>query len=374
MTNENLNKWYSIRNVDQLDSPAFVLYPERVKKNIRLLKAMIDDPSRLRPHAKTHKTKEATLLMMAEGINKFKCATIAEGEMLAMCGAADVLFAYQPEGPKLNRLATLVQKYPATQFSCLTDNLPGANEISGLFASLKMKLPVYIDLDIGQHRTGIVPGKEAIALFVHCSKLAGIDPKGLHAYDGHLHDKDLHARTAKCNDAFAKVQQMNDELKNAGYGEQTIIAGGSPTFPIHAQRKKVECSPGTFVFWDEGYLENCEEQPFLPAAVLVTRIISLPGNNRICLDLGHKSVSSENELGKRVFFPSDPNLKAISHSEEHLVMEAAQGHSYKPGDVMYGLPWHVCPTVALYERAYIIEDGNISGEWKIIARDRKITV
>jgi D-serine deaminase-like pyridoxal phosphate-dependent protein len=312
--------------------------------------------------------------MMAEGINKFKCATIAEAEMLAMCGAADVLLAYQPEGPKLNRLALLVQKYTATQFSCLTDNIPGAREISNLFGSLQIRFPVYIDLDIGQHRTGIAPGKEALALYAECSKLPGIEIKGLHAYDGHIHDKDLNIRTEKCNDAFLRVHQMSEELIKAGYGEQIIIAGGSPTFPIHAQRKKVECSPGTFIFWDQGYLQNCEEQPFLPAVVLVTRIISLPGSNRICLDLGHKSVGSENEISKRVFFPSAPALNPISHSEEHFVMETTHAHFYKTGDVMYGIPWHVCPTVALYERAYTVENGEITGEWKILARDRKITV
>ncbi|HEX8357941.1 MAG TPA: D-TA family PLP-dependent enzyme, partial [Segetibacter sp.] len=47
---------------------------------------------------------------------------------------------------------------------------------------------------------------------------------------------------------------------------------------------------------------------------------------------------------------------------------------YKTGDVLYGLPFHICPTVALYERAVVIENGKAVAEWKIIARDRKITV
>src|SRR5436309_3559529 len=93
--------WYRINDIDKLDTPALVIYPERVKQNIETLKSMIDDVSRLRPHAKTNKSKEATLLMLAAGITKFKCATIAEAEMLGMCNALDVLLAYQPVGPKL---------------------------------------------------------------------------------------------------------------------------------------------------------------------------------------------------------------------------------------------------------------------------------
>src|ERR1700710_1787043 len=108
--------WYTIKDIDQLDTPALVIYPERVKENIRILKRMIDDVARLRPHVKTHKCTETALLMMNAGINKFKCATIAEAEMLGMCKAPDVLLAYQPIGPKLDRFIQLILLYSNTRF------------------------------------------------------------------------------------------------------------------------------------------------------------------------------------------------------------------------------------------------------------------
>jgi D-serine deaminase-like pyridoxal phosphate-dependent protein len=83
-------------------------------------------------------------------------------------------------------------------------------------------------------------------------------------------------------------------------------------------------------------------------------------------------VAAENELAKRVYFLNAPDLKPVSQSEEHLVLDAGEGHSYKPGDVLYGVPLHVCPTIALYERGYTVEEGKVSGEWKIVARDRRI--
>ena len=112
-----MNEWYHIKNINSIDSPALIIYPGRVAENISTLKTMIDDVQRLRPHVKTHKTKEAALLMMLAGINKFKCATIAEAEMLAIINAPDVLLAYQPVGPKLQRFIELIKKYPATKFS-----------------------------------------------------------------------------------------------------------------------------------------------------------------------------------------------------------------------------------------------------------------
>ena len=97
-----------------------------------------------------------------------------------------------------------------------------------------------------------------------------------------------------------------------------------------------------------------------------------PDSSKICLDLGHKSVAAENPVTHRVFFPDAPELIPLSQSEEHLVLEAGTGHSWKIGDVLYGIPFHVCPTVALYERTYTIENQQITGEWRTLARDKKI--
>ena len=135
----------------------------------------------------------------------------------------------------------------------------------------------------------------------------------------------------------------------------------------------MECSPGTFVYWDKTYLQYTE-QHFVPASLVVARIISLPTERKLCIDLGHKSISSENELSNRVYFLNAPELKFVSHSEEHLVAEAPLGHAYKAGDVLYGLPVHICPTCALYERASVVQNNEVISEWKMIARDRKITV
>lgn len=370
--------WFEIKNINELDSPALVVFPERIKHNIQLVIDMIGDVNRLRPHIKTHKSAEVARLMMQAGIKKFKCATIAEAEMLAQCNTSparmtqsdgDVLLAYQPLGPKLKRFISLIQKYPGTKFSCLTDNIAAADEQSAAFEKTNLSVPVYFDLNVGMNRTGISPDEKAIELYKHCSVLKGITVTGLHAYDGHIRDVDFEIKKQKCDEAFALVKKLNEELKLP-----VTIAGGSPTFSVHCKRENTECSPGTFVYWDKGYTDLCPEQKFLPAAVLVTRVISLPTSSRLCFDLGHKSVAAENEISKRVFFPAAPGLKAVSQSEEHLVVEAGEGHTYKTGDVFYGLPYHICPTVALYERVYTIEGNNVKGEWKNVARDRKISL
>jgi D-serine deaminase-like pyridoxal phosphate-dependent protein len=387
------NPWYRIENIDQLDTPALVVYPGRVRENIRLAVEIAGSPTRLRPHVKTHKSPDAAGLMLAAGIRQFKCATIAEAEMLAIAGAEDVLLAYQPIGPKAVRLAALIRKYPDTLFSCLIDRPEAATAMAHTFAAAGLNVPVYLDLNLGMDRTGIAPGPEALELYRHALRLEGITLVGLHAYDGHIRDADINDRTKKCNEAFAAVTALQTEIAalRPDFPPLTIIAGGSPTFPIHARRNpsasgttaapsatavpaEFQCSPGTFVYWDKGYADGCKEQPFSPAALVVTRVISLRGDTRLCLDLGHKSIAAENEIGRRVHFLNAPDLRPVSQSEEHLVVEAGPGHGYAIGDIFYGVPYHICPTVALYERAFTVEDGQLTGDWKNTARDRTLTV
>ncbi len=159
-----MNDWYDIKNIEEIDSPALVLYPDRISKNISLAKEIMGDVNHLRPHVKTNKIAEVCSMMLNAGITKFKCATIAEAEMLAMVQAPDVLLAYQPVGPKILRFITLIKTYPETLFSCLVDNVEIAQQLSYLCEQNNIVLPVYIDVNVGMNRTGIAPQKTLVLI------------------------------------------------------------------------------------------------------------------------------------------------------------------------------------------------------------------
>ncbi|MGI4820239.1 MAG: D-TA family PLP-dependent enzyme [Janthinobacterium lividum] len=365
-------EWFEILNAEAVDTPALAVYPDRVRRNLAQLTASIDDIARLRPHIKTHKSPEAVRLTQAAGITKFKCATIAEAELLGQCQAPDVLLAYQPVGPKAQRFVALLERYPSTQFACLVDHPAAAAHLNALASASGLTVRVFIDLNVGMNRSGITPAA-AVDLYQRCAALPHLAVVGLHVYDGHIHDEDLATRTARCHAAFAPVEELVGQLRAAGFNP-VIVAGGTPTFPIHAARLGVECSPGTFIYWDGGYGRAYTEQPFEPAALVLSRVVSLPDATKLCLDLGHKSIASESPLDKRVTFLNAPKLRVVGHSEEHLVVEAGPGHGYQLGDLLYGLPHHICPTVALHERAVVIENHYVAGEWPTLARNRTITL
>lgn len=361
-------------NFEHLDSPALLVYPEIVRNNIAEMIKMAGSANRLRPHIKTHKTAEGIHLMQEQGLFKFKCATIAEAELLATNNAKDVLLAHQPVGTKIDRFIKLINTYPATLFSTIVDDIDQAKIIAKKCNDASIKLNVYIDLNVGMNRTGIVPDDRAIDLYEYLQSAGSLQFQGLHVYDGQHRQSIPEDREQACDMTFQQVYTWIKKLEQKGYERPLIIAGGSPSFSIHAKHHDRECSPGTNIFWDHGYSIICPEQHFTPAVHVLTRVISKPSSNRICLDLGHKAVAAENEISKRIYFPEHPELKPVGQSEEHLVMETPHPENYNVGDCLIGIPYHICPTVALHESLIAIENDKVVGEWHVAARKRKITI
>jgi D-serine deaminase-like pyridoxal phosphate-dependent protein len=73
-----------------------------------------------------------------------------------------------------------------------------------------------------------------------------------------------------------------------------------------------------------------------------------------------------------VYFLNAPKAIPVAQSEEHLVLEVPDSSDYSIGHIFYGVPKHICPTVALYEKAHVIENGRMIDTWNVIARNRFI--
>ncbi len=367
-----LDERYHIDNLNAIDTPALAVYPELVSRNIRRAVAMVEptEGTMLRPHVKTHKTKEVVQMMQQAGINRFKCSTIAEAEMLGLANAPDVLLAYQPTAVKAERLAHLREAFPDTRFSCLVDNLASATMLAERFAAAP--LPVFIDLDVGMHRTGVAPSTAA-ALYRKCEQLPGLLPVGLHAYDGHIHAPSTKQRAQEVDAVYALVNAVRNELSPAQSDNLTLVMGGTPTFPFHARRTQVECSPGTFPFWDAGYAAAFPDLPFRWAVLLLTRVISVIDAHTICLDAGSKAVATD-AAWPRLVFPDQPDAEVMSQYEEHLLVRVADTTGTAVGDVWRGVPLHICPTVNLYESLHVINNHRWEATWSVVARARTLTI
>lgn len=367
---------YHIKDTSRIYSPALLFYKELIESNIAAMVRMARDPARLRPHVKTHKTPEIVRLELAAGITKHKCATLAEAEMLAQCGAADVLIAYPLVGPNCLRLVQLIRNFPKTSFAVLVDSPAGSAMLSEAMAGAGAKVRVMIDLDVGMHRTGIAPGPEAESLYESFARLSGLLPAGISAYDGHNNQESLEERRGAVQALLEPVLELRENLQKRGLPVPVVVAGGTPTFPVFAALDipGLECSPGTCVLHDSGYGSKYRDMPdFAPAALLLTRVISKPGSNRVTFDLGYKALASDPPAGKRCVLLDIPECVPLLQSEEHFTVETPAADRFRLGDVVFAVPAHICPTCAVHKEAYIVEKGEIRDKWQIVARDRRLT-
>jgi len=365
--------WYEVVNISEVPSPALLVYPDRIESNIRKMVEIAGDVTRLRPHVKTHKMPEIIKLQIKHNIKKFKCSTIAEAEMSAKSGAPDILLALQPVGPNVERFFTLKQKFPNTKFSCITDTEEVIRLLAESAVRFGLETHLWLDINNGMNRTGITPDEKAAALYELISSLPMLKAEGLHVYDGHIRDRDFSLRKKKSDEGFDKVYKLAEKLGKSSNHTINIVAGGSPTFRIHALREGVECSPGTVLLWDYGYSSSLPDMDFLHSAVLMTRVVSKPDKEIICLDLGHKAVGSEMPH-PRIIFMGFGDYSIANHSEEHMAIKFPGSEKINVGDVLYGIPWHICPTVDRHDFVTVVEENHARDKWMVEARSRMITI
>jgi D-serine deaminase-like pyridoxal phosphate-dependent protein len=273
-------------------------------------------------------------------------------------------------------MVQLTAALPDVTFSVTADHSRPIEQLSRAMAAAGRTIDVLLDIDTGQHRTGVAVGSRAAELYRQIAVSPGLRPGGFHVYDGHNHQTNVAERTAAVDAGWNVVARFRNELVACGLPVPRIVAGGTGSFPIYAAKDDpaIELSPGTCVFHDAGYGRLFPDLEFTPAALLLTRVISRPTPERITLDLGYKAVASDPPAGQRLVLLDLPDAEHVLQNEEHLVVKTARAEEFAPGDELLAVPRHVCPTSALHKEAYVVAGGEIVGTWQIIGRDRRLTI
>ena len=367
---------YTIANPDEILSPGLVVFDEIVRENISRMIEIAGSVGRLRPHCKTHKMIDITRIEVAMGIGKHKCATFAEAEMLARGGARDVFLAYNLVGPNIDRAVRYRQRFPEVRFAAAADHPEPVDALNDAMARAGEHMHVFVDIDPGLRRTGLPPGNEACDLYAKVTESSHLTPAGLHLYDGQNHQSDLAERQRAVNRCWDEVSALRDRLARASLAVPAIVAGGTGSFPVYAGKDDpaLELSPGTCVLHDDRYTREFQDMAFVPAALVLTRVVSRPARELVTFDLGHKACAADPPAGDRLFFPGIPDAKEVLQNEEHLVIETERASSYRPGDVELAVPTHICPTSALHSHAWVVSGGKARERWEVTARDRVLTL
>jgi D-serine deaminase-like pyridoxal phosphate-dependent protein len=367
---------YSVTDLSTVPSPAMLVFRHYLEHNLDQTIALAGGAERLRPHCKTHKTREVIRMWLERGVRRHKCATLREAEMCIEAGAQDVLIAYQMVGPNVGQLVRLAAAHPDVQLASLVDNLPAAKALSEAATERGITIGVLVDLDTGLHRTGV--GLEvAPALYVAMAALPGLRLGGLHVYDAqHNVLANPEERQAAVDASICQIRTLVDDLITAGGAVPEVVGGGSATFPYYArQGDAFTGSPGTTVFWDHGYAQKYPDLDprFVPAALVLGRVVSRPAPQHLTLDIGTKAIAADPPIGKRGHILGLEDADTLLHNEEHWALRSDRADTYMVGDTVFVVPTHVCPSTNLHPVLHIVEaDGSIKECWEVAARQRTL--
>jgi len=364
---------YHFTGEEQVDSPSLIYYQDIIEENIKKAIQGAGGVERLWPHIKTHKTAGLLKLQIARGINRYKCATIAEAELCARAGAANVLVAYPLIGPKISRFIKLREKFTETVLWAIGDDLGQLKLLGKAITASFNKNPVntLIDVNMGMDRTGVSLDKLE-AFYLKAIKIQELSIKGFHCYDGHLGINDLKERKSAVSSSTAKLWAVKKSLEKMGHEIPILIMGGTATFPIHKETKGVYLSPGTIFVHDYEHVVKYPDMDYTPGAAILTRVVSHPRDDLFTVDTGYKAIASDKT--DRGIITDLPDAKAMGQSEEHWVWKLEKGPLPPIGSVLYIIPTHVCPCATLYPGIPVIKNGQQIDYWEVGARNRKLTV
>lgn len=353
---------YALREPDRILTPALLIYPDLVDANIRTtLRICGSDPNRWRPHIKTAKLAFTIRRYLDHGILHLKCATTLELLTACECGAEDVLLAFPVVGANARRALQIAEAFPRTRLSVLVENTDQAA------AWRDTSVGVFIDVNPGMNRTGI--GQERTDEIVSLARQLATQFRGLHYYDGHAANFPAIEREKRVHQGYDRLLGIVRALHPF---VREIITSGTPAAPFAMSYPGFRdaaflhrISPGTVVYNDMTSAEQFPGYGYRPAAIVLSTVISHPTAHSITCDAGHKSVSADAGVPTCAVLER-PDLKPQKPSEEHLPIEGTNLPGI--GEKLYLVPRHVCPTVNNFDRALIIEDGNVSSVQPVSAR------
>lgn len=360
---------------ENLDTPTMLVDLDVVEDN---LKRMADLTSArgiaLRPHIKTHKSVYFAHRQLAHGACGIAVAKIGEGEVMADAGITDILLAYPPIGPiKLRRLGDLLERAHVT---VSVDSVEAATGVSDLGRRLGRTIPLYVDINTGLNRMGLLPGAPSASLAEAIDRLSNVEVVGVMSHCGHVGREATTEALAKASRQDAELLVETAQLaRKAGVNIRVVSPGSTPASVHHVEVEGVtEIRPGTYPFNDANCVVVGSATLAQCAATILATVVSRPAPDRAVVDAGNKTLTSD--LNKRR--PGHGIVKGFESatvaqlSEEHGVLHFADPSvKLAVGDRIEIVPNHICPAVNLSDEMIAVRGGRVVGRIPVSARGKR---
>ena len=364
-----------------LPTPALLIDRDRALENIRMMQEKADRLGlALRPHIKTHRMPYFAKLQMEAGACGIACAKIGEAEVMADAGIGDIFIANEVIGrDKYERLRDLARR---VRVRAGIDNVVQLAQMEEAFEGEK-PLEVLIEYEVGEVRSGVVEDWQLTGLVSAIKASRNVVLKGIFSHEGHTYKaKDAADCRAKAKAAYERTVRAADIIRSMGVDIDTVSIGATPSVMLCDEPEQyegvTELRLGTYIFFDVGQSNAIGDFSRCAATVLAS-VISKPCGDRVVLDAGAKALVSQNRPSGICATNGFGAVKGAEHItvdnlyDEHAVLNSAEFRDgVQIGDKVGIIPSHICPTVNLYDKAYLVSGGRVIGEIPVACRGRSV--
>ena len=362
-------------DLQEIPTPAFIIDLPVLRKNLDFMKARAETMGvKLRPHTKTHKTREIALLQM-DSTRSITVSTLAEAEFFFQAGITDITYAIPLFPGKIDRISGLIAR--GADFKILVDN-PAI--LGFLETASRIKETVFktlIKIDCGYGRAGLSPQSDAalrLAGDIHTSKYLALEGILTHAGQSYASSNTREIREAAASE-YGAVMSFAGRLEKSRIPCPVISIGSTPT-AVHAERLEgiTEIRPGNYVFFDkyQADIGTCEMKS-CAASILAGIIGVYPEKNQFLVDAGALALSKDpgalhlEQIRTYGTILGHKDLFVSSISQEHGIITGTRPidfSAFRIGKKISILPNHSCLAAALFPEYYVIQDKKVIDTWK----------
>lgn len=360
----------------ELDTPALLVDYDIVQQNIAWMQRKAEQAGvALRPHTKTHRTPALAQMQVQAGAAGITVAKVGEAEVMAAHGLRDILIANQIYGDaKLERLRRVAR---TARVAVGVDNAVQVEALSQVFRREPRPLPVRIEVEVGEQRSGLVPGQELVQLAKLIVQSPGLDFEGLFSHEGHTYGA---CSPEECADLFRVSQQDTLTaarlIRKSGIDCPVVSIGATPSLLLGEILPGVtEIRPGTYILMDAAQGNAVGDFSRCAATVLAT-VVSKPVPHRVVLDAGVKALTAFTRDRGICVTPGHGIVKQYGerisklYDEHGLLNSEVAYRELQIGDKVEIIPNHICPTCNLYDRIWLVSGEKVVAELPVAGRGR----
>ncbi|MDB5899994.1 MAG: hypothetical protein JWP41_3596 [Ramlibacter sp.] len=371
------------QRVAAVDTPSLVVDVDAMQRNLsRMAEFARKHDIRWRPHAKMHKSSAIARLQLQAGAVGVCVQKTSEAEAMVAGGVYNVYISNEVIAPaKLARVAELAHQAAAEhgQLAIAVDSAEGVRRLANAMDDRRRGgagtvIDVFVEIDVGQGRCGVTPGRAALELALEIRKHAPLRFAGLQAY----HGKAQHVRSPQARrDAIAVVVQdvlfTRKLIEAEGIPVDLVTGAGTGSMVCEAASGVFgELQAGSFLFMDADYAANERDpaQPQFEHALFVKSQVTSSGLLHAVCDAGHKSHAIDSGLPRVVTLPATGELEYANGGDEHGILRPTAGNQRVPhlDDTIWLIPGHCDPTVNLHNHMVGVTGGLENGRVDKIIR------